>query len=90
MYERIAAKIDRHQFLSRIEYQALAEMLAKIRTALTRIDCWKLREIEAYYFDLMICAKCASKSIKLPLQIELIISNQFCYDESGFGYFKFQ
>lgn len=90
MYERIAQKIEHHQFLSRSEYQALAEMFAKIRQALTRIDCWKLREIESYYFDLMIRAKCASKSVKLSLKTELIVTNQFCYDDSGFGYFKFQ
>ena len=92
MYERIAQKIERHQFLSRSEFTALAEMLAKIRQALTRIDCWKLREIESYYYDLMIRASASRRRFAstLPLKTELIISNQFCYDADGFGYFKFQ
>ena len=92
MYERIAQKIERHQFLSRSEFSALAEMLAKIRTALTRLDCWKLREIESYYFDLMIRAGASRRrfSNSLPLKTELIVTNQFCYDDCGFGYFKFQ
>lgn len=89
MFARIAAKIAKHQFLSKSEYQCLAEMFAKIRTALTQIDCQKLRAIETYYSNLMTRAKCASKSVKLQTAVAMALRAQFCYDAAGFGYFKF-
>ena len=89
MFDRIEAKIAKRQFLSTAEYTALADMLAKIRRALTTMRCARLQQIESYYFDLLISAHCASKNPKISLETRLIAMNQFCYDNFGFGYWKF-